>query len=108
MKTDKLFYRIFLSQPDLISELVPDIPASCEFDYSAPVVKETELRLDGVLTPISDDLSLPLVFLEAQMQSDDDFYGRFFAAILRTKLARDRAVRAKFVEIRVRFNQGKV
>jgi hypothetical protein len=28
--------------------------------------------------------------------------------ILRTKLARDRAVRAKFVEIRVRFNQGKV
>jgi len=81
MKTDKLFYRIFLSQPDLISELVPDIPANCEFDYSAPVVKETELRLDGLLTPISDDLSLPLVFLEAQMQSDDDFYGRFFAGI---------------------------
>ena len=81
MKTDKLFYRIFLSQPDLISELVPDIPANCEFDYSAPVVKETELRLDGLLTPISDDLSLPLVFLEAQMQSDADFYGRFFAGI---------------------------
>ncbi len=81
MKTDKLFYRIFLSQPDLISELVPDIPANCEFDYSAPVVKETELRLDGLLTPISDDLNLPLVFLEAQMQSDDDFYGRFFAGI---------------------------
>ncbi len=81
MKTDKLFYRIFLSQPDLISELVPDIPANCEFDYSAPVVKETELRLDGLLTPISDDLNLPLVFLEAQMQSDADFYGRFFASI---------------------------
>ncbi len=81
MKTDKLFYRIFLSQPDLISELVPDIPASCEFDYSAPVVKETELRLDGLLTPVSDDLNLPLVFLEAQMQSDADFYGRFFAGI---------------------------
>jgi predicted transposase YdaD len=81
MKTDKLFYRIFLSQPDLISELVPDIPANCEFDYSAPVIKETELRLDGLLTPISDDLNLPLVFLEAQMQSDLNFYGRFFASI---------------------------
>ena len=81
MKTDKLFYRIFLSQPDLISELVPDIPANCEFDYSAPVVKETELRLDGVLTPISDDPNLPLVFLEAQMQSDGEFYDRFFAGI---------------------------
>jgi hypothetical protein len=32
----------------------------------------------------------------------------FIITILRTKLARDRAVRAKFVEIRVRFNQGKV
>ena len=81
MKTDKLFYRIFLSQPDLISELVPDIPSICEFDYSTPIIKETELRLDGLLTPISDDLNLPLVFLEAQMQSDADFYGRFFAGI---------------------------
>lgn len=81
MKTDKLFYRIFLAQPELVSELVPDIPVNCEFDYSAPVVKETELRLDGLLTPISSDLSLPLVFLEAQMQSDADFYGRFFAGI---------------------------
>ena len=81
MKTDKLFYRIFLSQPNLISELVPDVPINCVFDYSAPVVKETELRLDGVLTPISDDPNLPLVFLEAQMQSDDGFYDRLFAGI---------------------------
>jgi predicted transposase/invertase (TIGR01784 family) len=81
MKTDKLFYRIFLTQPDLISELVPDIPTNCQFDYSAPVVKETELRLDGLLTPISADLNLPLVFLEAQMQSDPDFYDRFFSGI---------------------------
>lgn len=51
MKTDKLFYRIFLAQPALISKLLPGIPADCEFDYSAPVVKETEVRLDGLLTP---------------------------------------------------------
>jgi predicted transposase YdaD len=81
MKTDKLFYRIFLSQPDLISELLPGIPPGCEFEYSAPVVKEREVRLDGLLTPVSDDLSLPLVFLEAQMQSDADFYGRYFGGI---------------------------
>jgi predicted transposase YdaD len=81
MKTDKLFYRIFLSQPDFISELLTGIPADCEFDYSAPVVKELEVRLDGLLTPISADLSLPLVFFEAQMQSDADFYGRYFGGI---------------------------
>ncbi|WP_396442598.1 MULTISPECIES: DUF2887 domain-containing protein, partial [unclassified Limnospira] len=39
MKTDKLFYRIFLWQPELIAELVPGIPTDCQFDYSAPVVK---------------------------------------------------------------------
>jgi predicted transposase YdaD len=81
MKTDKLFYRIFLSQPALISELLPEVPPDCEFEYSAPVVKEIEVRLDGLLIPSSDDLSLPLVFLEAQMQSDLNFYGRYFAGI---------------------------
>jgi predicted transposase YdaD len=81
MKTDKLFYRIFLSQPALISELLPGVPPDCEFEYSAPVVKEIEVRLDGLLIPSSDDLSLPLVFLEAQMQTDVNFYGRYFAGI---------------------------
>jgi predicted transposase YdaD len=81
MKTDKLFYRIFLSQPALIAELLPGVPPDCEFEYSAPVVKEIEVRLDGLLIPSSDDLSLPLVFLEAQMQGDINFYGRYFAGI---------------------------
>ncbi|AFZ48586.1 hypothetical protein Cyast_2643 [Cyanobacterium stanieri PCC 7202] len=80
MKTDKLFYRIFLNQPSLISELLPEIPPDCEFDYSAPVVKEKELRLDGLLTPMDND-DLPLVFLEAQMQKDSDFYSRYFGGI---------------------------
>jgi predicted transposase YdaD len=79
MKTDKLFYRIFLSMPELIAELIPGMPADCAFEYSAPVVKEKELRLDGVLTPI--DPATPLVFLEAQMQSDGEFYSRFFAGL---------------------------
>ena len=34
-----------------------------------------------MLTPISDGQNLPLVFLEAQMQSDPNFYGQFFASI---------------------------
>jgi predicted transposase/invertase (TIGR01784 family) len=81
MKTDKLFYRLFISQPRLIAELIPEIPKDCEFSYSAPVVKEQGFALDGLLTPIRDDLSLPLIFLEAQMQRDTRFYGRYFAEI---------------------------
>ncbi|OAB63455.1 hypothetical protein AY599_17255 [Leptolyngbya valderiana BDU 20041] len=81
MKTDKIFYRLFLRQPELIAELVPGIPTDCQFEYSAPVLKERERRLDGLLTPIGDDPNLPLVFLEAQMQSDNGFYRRFFGEI---------------------------
>lgn len=44
MKTDKLFYQIFINQQSLIHELLPDIPSDCQFEYSAPVVKETEFR----------------------------------------------------------------
>ncbi|MGI0480787.1 DUF2887 domain-containing protein [Geminocystis sp. CENA526] len=79
MKTDKLFYTIFLSQPSLIHELIPSIPPDSEYIYDAPVIKDTEFRLDGLLTPIREDL--PLIFLEAQMQKDSDFYGRYFAEI---------------------------
>jgi len=81
MKTDKLFYRIFLSQPSLIAELLSDIPDDCEFEYSAPVIKEKEIRLDGLLTPIGDRPNLPIIFLEAQMQRDSEFYSRYFAGL---------------------------
>ena len=81
MKTDKLFYLIFLSQPSLIAELLPEIPENCQFEYSAPVIKEKEIRLDGLLTPISENYNLPLVFLEAQMQGDSEFYSRYFSGL---------------------------
>ncbi|MBD1215835.1 MAG: DUF2887 domain-containing protein [Aphanizomenon flos-aquae Clear-A1] len=81
MKTDKLFYRIFLNQPGLLAELLPGIPPDCQFDYSAPVIKEQEFCHDGILTPVGNDPNLPIVFLEAQMQPDTDFYGRYFAEI---------------------------
>ena len=81
MKTDKLFYRIFLNQPGLLAELLPGIPPDCQFDYSEPVIKEQEFRHDGILTPVGNDPNLPIVFLEAQMQPDTDFYGRYFAEI---------------------------
>jgi predicted transposase/invertase (TIGR01784 family) len=81
LKTDKLFYRLFLSQPSLIGELIPEIPIDCEFTYSAPAIKEKGFAIDGLLTPVSDNPSLPIVFLEAQMQRDPQFYGRYFAEI---------------------------
>jgi predicted transposase YdaD len=81
MKTDKLFYKMLLTQPGAVAELVPGVPEGFEYEYKAVVVKEKELRLDGVLRPLDADEDLPLVFFEAQMQPDEGFYGRFFAEI---------------------------
>jgi predicted transposase YdaD len=81
MKTDKWFYQLFLTMPGIIAELIPNIPLDCEFDYIAPVIKEREFRLDGLLIPKSENWDIPLIFLEAQMQSDTGFYGRYFAEI---------------------------
>jgi predicted transposase YdaD len=67
--------------PGIIAELIPNIPSDCEFDYIAPVIKEREFRLDGLFIPQSKNWNIPLIFLEAQMQSDAGFYGRYFAEI---------------------------
>lgn len=45
------------------------------------VIKEREFRFDGVFTPVSEDLTVPIVFAEAQMQTDENFYRRYFAEI---------------------------
>jgi predicted transposase/invertase (TIGR01784 family) len=81
MKTDKLFYAIFLFRTRLLSELIPGLDPTCEYDYAAPVVKETEYRIDGVFTPLEPTLEQPIVFVEAQMQPDPGFYSRFFAEV---------------------------
>jgi len=81
VKTDKWFYELFLSQPGMLAELLPGIDASWKFIYSAPVIKEREFRFDGVFTPVSDDPLVPIVFAEAQMQTDENFYRRYFAEI---------------------------
>jgi predicted transposase/invertase (TIGR01784 family) len=81
VKTDKWFYELFLSQPGMLAELIPGVKPAWEFSYSAVVVKEKAFEFDGVFTPLSDDLSIPMVFAEAQMQTDENFYRRFFAEI---------------------------
>ncbi|ABB56839.1 Rpn family recombination-promoting nuclease/putative transposase [Synechococcus elongatus] len=81
MKTDKLFYAIFATLPDLVTELVEGIPPEAKYRFSAPVVKAQEFRLDGLLEPIEEGSGYPTVFLEAQMQSDRGFYSRYFAEL---------------------------
>ena len=82
MKTDNLFYRIFNTLPTLVLELAGVAVADpAGYGFRAEEVKQTAFRLDGLLIPPTDDPTAPLIFLEAQAQPDDDFYGRFFSEI---------------------------
>jgi len=81
VKTDKWFYELFLSQPGMLAELIPGVDADWQFRYSATVIKEKAFQLDGVFTPLSDDPTIPMVFAEAQIRKDINFYGRFFGSI---------------------------
>lgn len=82
MKTDNLFYRIFNTLPTLALELAGvAVINPAGYGFRAEEIKQTAFRLDGLLIPPADDPAAPLIFLEAQAQPDDDFYGRFFSEI---------------------------
>jgi predicted transposase YdaD len=81
MKTDSLFYRLFQEYPEVVFELTEwPLPANAGYTLQAEEVKQTSFRLDGVLTPIGADPTLPLVFIETQFQHKV-FYPRWFSEI---------------------------
>ncbi len=97
VNTDRWFYGVFQSAPDLIRWLGwPDDgshaeqPVPTELDrsyrFSAPEIKAGSHRLDGVLRPLSSDTGspdLPVVFLEVQMRTDPGFHHRLAAQTFR-------------------------
>ena len=82
MKTDSLFYRLFQELPEVVFELAGwPAPAGAVYTLHAEEVKQTSFRLDGLLLPPPDLSDLPGIFVEAQFQLDNDFYGRWFTQI---------------------------
>jgi len=84
MASDKLFYWLFQNQPDRIVSLLTDLPVDAGgYQFSAPVLKEREYRLDGLFLPPADRPELPAVILEAQMAADSGFFMRLYAETAR-------------------------
>ena len=80
MASDKLFFFLFQSNPDLILRWLEDLPADAGgYSFSAPVLKEREYRLDGLFAPPLERRDLPAVILEAQMAADPGFLLRLYA-----------------------------
>lgn len=82
MKTDSLFYKLFLQAPQLVLELAGIEQTGAEnYQFRSEEIKQTAFRLDGVLAPPLEKQNLPLVFVEVQFQVDHGFYSRFFCEI---------------------------
>ena len=81
MKTDTLFYRLFLRKPKLALELLGLDYTGDSYCFSSEEIKQTAFRIDGLFKPVSDDPEQPIIFVEVQYQVDNDFYGRLFSEL---------------------------
>jgi predicted transposase YdaD len=103
LNTDRWYYRVFQSAPDLIRALLPGAEPTSEalsldpsapgdrlYRYEAPEIKELSHRLDGVLWPREStgcgetgSPAFPVVLLEVQMHPDPGFHHRLAAQTYR-------------------------
>ncbi len=103
MNTDRWYYRVFQSAPDLIRSLLPgsdtgakalgldpEIPGDRLYRFEALEIKELSHRLDGVLWPRettggaeTGSPEFPVVLLEVQMHPDKGFHHRLAAQTYR-------------------------
>ena len=82
MKTDSLFYQIFLRFPDSFFDLIgqPQQQAA-NYQFTSQEVKQLSFRLDGLFMPLREDSQQPLYLVEVQFQPDDTLYYRLFAEL---------------------------
>jgi predicted transposase/invertase (TIGR01784 family) len=81
VKTDPIFYQIFLVFPGIFFELINQSPELAKvYQFSSVEVKQLSFRLDGVFLP-KPSVNEPIYFVEVQFQVDPNFYSRFFSEI---------------------------
>ncbi|MCA2659859.1 MAG: Rpn family recombination-promoting nuclease/putative transposase [Microcystis sp. M049S2] len=82
MKTDSLFYQIFLRFPDSFFDLIGQPqPGAANYQFTSQEVKQLSFRLDGLFMPLREDIQQPLYLVEVQFQPDDPLYYRLFAEL---------------------------
>ena len=82
MKTDSIFYQIFLRFPDSFFDLIGQPqPGAANYQFTSQEVKQLSFRLDGLFMPLREDIQQPLYLVEVQFQPDDTLYYRLFAEL---------------------------
>jgi predicted transposase YdaD len=78
--SDKLFFWLFQERTDRLLPLVTSLLADMEgYTFAAPVIKEREVRIDGLFLPPPEQLyDKPALIMEAQMAAKPDFFLRLY------------------------------
>lgn len=80
MHTDKLIYHLLKFAPQGFFALIGRNPDDASrYQFTSVEIKETAFRIDSVFIP--NDKADITYFVEAQFQTDEQFYERFFAEI---------------------------
>jgi len=80
LKTDHLFYQIFLSYPQLFFELIGRADTNVSrYEFQSVELKETASRIDGIFVP--NTTKEPIFFVEVQFQREPEIYARLFKEI---------------------------
>ena len=80
VKTDSLFYQLFLRFPGIFFELAgASSLTAAGYRFSSIEVKEIAFRLDGVFLPPVGASEQPIWLAEVQFQPDNLFYSRLFS-----------------------------
>jgi len=80
MRTDTIFYQLFLTFENLLFELLGQtLEQGDRYEFTSVEVKEKAFRFDGIFIPNRPDL--PIYFVEVQFQDKPEFYWEFIAEI---------------------------
>ena len=80
MKTDSIFYRIFLDYPRTFFDLIGEASdQENNYKFSSIEVKQLSFRLDGLFLPTEENSDRPLYLVEVQFQPDENLYYRLFS-----------------------------
>jgi predicted transposase YdaD len=78
--SDKLFFWLFQERTERLLPLVTSLLTDMEgYTFTAPVIKEREVRIDGLFLPPPEQLyDKPALIMEAQMAAKPDFFLRLY------------------------------
>ncbi len=82
MKTDTIFYQLFLAFPGIFFELIGQNPEEARgYEFTSIEVKQVSFRIDGLFLPTSDEAHQPFYIVEVQFQPDKELYYRLFGEL---------------------------